>query len=42
MNTTTPKNPAQNSGLLYTLVGVLGLLLAFVAVTVFLRTREAR
>ena len=42
MNTTTQKNAAQKSGLLYTLVGVLVLLLAFVAVTFFLLTREAR
>ena len=42
MNSTTHKNAEQKSGLLYTLVAVLVLLLAFVAVTFYLLTREAR
>ena len=42
MTTTTFKSTAEKPGLLYTMVGFLVLLLAFVAVTFFLLTRESR
>ncbi len=42
MTTTSFKSAAEKPRLLYTMVGFLVLLLAFVAVTFFLLTRESR
>jgi twitching motility protein PilJ len=42
MTSTSMKTVAERSGLIYTMVGFLVLLLAFVAVTFFLLTRESR